>query len=113
MAHAEAGGSIPVPNVQALAQNYNISEEQIPERYIRVERRPRRSLVFTKSSLQFQLSISTSCSIQSHPKRSVPSLDLPVGNGASFRYTNLISSCVTTYHGYMQFHHVTNMLLLR
>jgi len=37
MAHAEAGGSLPVPNVQALAQNYNISEEQIPERYIRLE----------------------------------------------------------------------------
>ncbi|CAN6288802.1 unnamed protein product [Urochloa humidicola] len=37
MAHAEAGGSLPVPNVQALAQNYDISEEQIPERYIRLE----------------------------------------------------------------------------
>ena len=37
MAHAEAGGSLPVPNVQAIAQNYNISEEQIPERYIRLE----------------------------------------------------------------------------
>jgi hypothetical protein len=37
MAHAEAGGSLPVPNVQELAQNYNISEEQIPKRYIRLE----------------------------------------------------------------------------
>ena len=37
MAHAEARGSLPVPNVQELAQNYNISEEQIPERYIRLE----------------------------------------------------------------------------
>nr|CAB3452578.1 unnamed protein product [Digitaria exilis] len=37
MAHADAGGSLPVPNVQALAQNYNMSEEQIPERYIRFE----------------------------------------------------------------------------
>ncbi|KAF8697909.1 hypothetical protein HU200_035406 [Digitaria exilis] len=37
MAHAEAGGSLLVPNVQALAQNYNISEEQVPERYIRLE----------------------------------------------------------------------------
>ncbi|CAN6288801.1 unnamed protein product [Urochloa humidicola] len=37
MAHAEAGTSIPVPNVQALAQTYNRSDEQIPERYIRVE----------------------------------------------------------------------------
>ncbi|KAL6906399.1 hypothetical protein ACP4OV_004000 [Aristida adscensionis] len=36
MAHAEAGGSIPVPNVQELAQTYNISDKQIPERYIRV-----------------------------------------------------------------------------
>jgi hypothetical protein len=26
-----------VPNVQEFAQNYNISEEQIPERYIRLE----------------------------------------------------------------------------
>ena len=26
-----------MPNVQELAQNYNISEEQIPERYIRLE----------------------------------------------------------------------------
>ncbi|KAG2604714.1 hypothetical protein PVAP13_4NG141729 [Panicum virgatum] len=37
MTHAEAGGSLPVPNVQALAQTYNRSDEQIPERYIRVE----------------------------------------------------------------------------
>ncbi|CAL4932221.1 unnamed protein product [Urochloa decumbens] len=37
MSHAEAGGSLPVPNVQALAQNYNISEEHVPERYIRLE----------------------------------------------------------------------------
>jgi hypothetical protein len=37
MAHAEAGRSLPVPNVQELAQNYNISEEQIPKRYIRLE----------------------------------------------------------------------------
>ena len=37
MAHVEAGGSLPVPNVQALAQTYNRSDEQIPERYIRVE----------------------------------------------------------------------------
>ncbi|PVH48283.1 hypothetical protein PAHAL_4G298800 [Panicum hallii] len=37
MAHTEAGGSLPVPNVQALAQTYNRSDEQIPERYIRVE----------------------------------------------------------------------------
>jgi len=37
MAHAEDRGSLPVPNVQELAQNYNISEEQIPERYIRLE----------------------------------------------------------------------------
>ncbi|CAN6294301.1 unnamed protein product [Urochloa humidicola] len=37
MAHAKAGGSLPVPNVQALAQNYNISEEDVPERYIRLE----------------------------------------------------------------------------
>ncbi|TVU01641.1 hypothetical protein EJB05_52893, partial [Eragrostis curvula] len=33
MAHAEAGGSLPVPNVQALEHTY----EQIPERYITVE----------------------------------------------------------------------------
>ncbi|CAN6305894.1 unnamed protein product [Urochloa humidicola] len=37
MAHAKAGGSLPVPNVQALAQNYNISEEDVPERYIKLE----------------------------------------------------------------------------
>ncbi|KAL6906400.1 hypothetical protein ACP4OV_004001 [Aristida adscensionis] len=37
MAHAEAGRSLPVPNVQELAQTYNRSEEQIPERYIRAE----------------------------------------------------------------------------
>ncbi|TVU01642.1 hypothetical protein EJB05_52894 [Eragrostis curvula] len=37
MAHAEAGGYLPVPNVQALAQTYNTSEEQVPERYIRDE----------------------------------------------------------------------------
>nr|CAB3467306.1 unnamed protein product [Digitaria exilis] len=38
MAHAEAGGSLPVPNVQELAQTYNNrSDEQIPENYIRVE----------------------------------------------------------------------------
>jgi radical SAM superfamily enzyme with C-terminal helix-hairpin-helix motif len=37
MAHAESGGSLPVPNVQALAQTYNGSDDQIPERYIRVD----------------------------------------------------------------------------
>ncbi|KAF8732954.1 hypothetical protein HU200_015305 [Digitaria exilis] len=37
MAHAEAGGSLPVPNVQELAQTYNRSDEQIPENYIRVK----------------------------------------------------------------------------
>ncbi|KAL6642700.1 hypothetical protein ACP70R_020881 [Stipagrostis hirtigluma subsp. patula] len=37
MAHVEAGGSLPVPNVQELAQTCNISDEQIPERYIRVQ----------------------------------------------------------------------------
>lgn len=39
MVHADAGRSLPVPNVQALAQTYNggSSNEQIPERYIRVE----------------------------------------------------------------------------
>ncbi|CAL5046485.1 unnamed protein product [Urochloa decumbens] len=37
MAHAESGGSLPVPNVQALAQTFNRSDEQIPERYIRVD----------------------------------------------------------------------------
>ncbi|PAN48519.1 hypothetical protein PAHAL_9G387300 [Panicum hallii] len=40
MVHADAGRSLlPVPNVQALAQTYNggSSDEQIPERYIRVE----------------------------------------------------------------------------
>ncbi|KAK8445465.1 hypothetical protein SEVIR_9G330700v4 [Setaria viridis] len=37
MAHAEVGRSIPVPNVQALAQTCSGSDEQIPERYIRVE----------------------------------------------------------------------------
>ncbi|KXG19500.1 hypothetical protein SORBI_3010G068200 [Sorghum bicolor] len=37
MAHAEAGGSLAVPNVQALAETYNRSDEQIPGRYIRDE----------------------------------------------------------------------------
>ncbi|KAL6642699.1 hypothetical protein ACP70R_020880 [Stipagrostis hirtigluma subsp. patula] len=37
MAHSEVGGSLPVANVQVLAQTYNSSDEQIPERYIRVE----------------------------------------------------------------------------
>jgi hypothetical protein len=37
MTHAEAGGSLPVPNVQALAETYNRSDEQIPGRYIRDE----------------------------------------------------------------------------
>lgn len=37
MAHAEAGGSLPVPNVQALAETYNRSDEQIPGRYMRDE----------------------------------------------------------------------------
>jgi hypothetical protein len=37
MAHAEVGRSLPVPNVQALAQTCSDSDEQIHERYIRVE----------------------------------------------------------------------------
>ncbi|KAL6642695.1 hypothetical protein ACP70R_020876 [Stipagrostis hirtigluma subsp. patula] len=37
MAHARATGSIPVANVQELAQTCNRSGEQVPERYIRVE----------------------------------------------------------------------------
>ncbi|KAL6850385.1 hypothetical protein ACP4OV_021012 [Aristida adscensionis] len=35
MAHAKAGESLPVPNVQALAQTWNGSGEQVPERYVR------------------------------------------------------------------------------
>ncbi|TVU31703.1 hypothetical protein EJB05_23401, partial [Eragrostis curvula] len=37
MAHARNTGSLPVGNVQELAKTSNISDEQVPERYIRVE----------------------------------------------------------------------------
>ncbi|KAJ1283469.1 hypothetical protein BS78_03G130800 [Paspalum vaginatum] len=37
MAHAKAGQSLPVPNVQALAQTWNSSGEQVPDRYVRTE----------------------------------------------------------------------------
>ncbi|KAL6626306.1 hypothetical protein ACP70R_030032 [Stipagrostis hirtigluma subsp. patula] len=37
MAHAKTGESLPVPNVQALAQTWNGSDEQVPERYVRME----------------------------------------------------------------------------
>uniref|UniRef100_A0A0A9BQN4 Fe2OG dioxygenase domain-containing protein n=1 Tax=Arundo donax TaxID=35708 RepID=A0A0A9BQN4_ARUDO len=37
MAHAKAGASLPVPNVQALAQTWNGSGEEVPERYVRTE----------------------------------------------------------------------------
>jgi len=37
MAHARAAGSLPVANVQELAQTCSRSDEQVPERYIRVE----------------------------------------------------------------------------
>ncbi|XP_062184041.1 2-oxoglutarate-dependent dioxygenase 11-like isoform X2 [Phragmites australis] len=37
MAHAKTGTSLPVPNVQALAQTWNGSGEQVPERYVRTE----------------------------------------------------------------------------
>ncbi|WVZ71468.1 hypothetical protein U9M48_020053 [Paspalum notatum var. saurae] len=37
MAHATAGQSLPVPNVQALAQTWNSSGEQVPDRYVRTE----------------------------------------------------------------------------
>lgn len=38
MVYAKAGESLPVPNVQALAETYSRSDdEQIPERYFRVE----------------------------------------------------------------------------
>ncbi|KAL6906395.1 hypothetical protein ACP4OV_003996 [Aristida adscensionis] len=37
MAHARATGSIPVANVQQLAETCNRSGEQVPERYIRAE----------------------------------------------------------------------------
>jgi hypothetical protein len=37
MAHAGATGSLPVANVQELAQACNRSDGQVPERYIRAE----------------------------------------------------------------------------
>ncbi|TVU21268.1 hypothetical protein EJB05_30895 [Eragrostis curvula] len=37
MAHAKTGRSLPVPNVQALAQNWNGSGKQVPERFVRTE----------------------------------------------------------------------------
>lgn len=37
MAYANAGESLPVPNVQVLAETYSTSDEQIPERYFRAE----------------------------------------------------------------------------
>ncbi|KAL6850386.1 hypothetical protein ACP4OV_021013 [Aristida adscensionis] len=37
MAHAKTGESLPVPNVQALAQTWNGSGDQVPERYVRTE----------------------------------------------------------------------------
>jgi hypothetical protein len=37
MAHANAGGHLQVPNVQALAQTWNGSGEQVPARYVRTE----------------------------------------------------------------------------
>ncbi|TVU21265.1 hypothetical protein EJB05_30892, partial [Eragrostis curvula] len=37
MAHAKAAGHLTVPNVQALAQTWNESGEQVPERYVRTE----------------------------------------------------------------------------
>ncbi|KAL6626305.1 hypothetical protein ACP70R_030031 [Stipagrostis hirtigluma subsp. patula] len=37
MAHAKSGGSLPVPNVQELAQAWNGSGEQVPARYVRTE----------------------------------------------------------------------------
>ncbi|CAO2162262.1 unnamed protein product [Urochloa humidicola] len=37
MAHANAGGHLEVPNVQALAQTWNGSGEQVPARYVRKE----------------------------------------------------------------------------
>ncbi|CAD6238736.1 unnamed protein product [Miscanthus lutarioriparius] len=37
MAHAKAGASLPVPNVQALAQTWHGSGEPVPGRYVRTE----------------------------------------------------------------------------
>ncbi|CAL4976668.1 unnamed protein product [Urochloa decumbens] len=37
MAHAKAGAFLPVPNVQELAQTWNRSGEQVPDRYVRTE----------------------------------------------------------------------------
>ena len=37
MAHANAGGHLQVPNVQALAQTWNGSGDQVPARYVRTE----------------------------------------------------------------------------
>ncbi|TVU21271.1 hypothetical protein EJB05_30898, partial [Eragrostis curvula] len=37
MAHAKTGRSLPVPNVQALAQTWNGSTEEVPERFVRTE----------------------------------------------------------------------------
>jgi hypothetical protein len=37
MAHAKAGASLPVPNVQALAQTWHGSGDPVPVRYVRTE----------------------------------------------------------------------------
>jgi hypothetical protein len=37
MAHARSTGSLPVANVQALAETCNDPDQQIPERYIRAD----------------------------------------------------------------------------
>lgn len=37
MAHAKAGASLTVPNVQELAQTWNGSGERVPDRYVRTE----------------------------------------------------------------------------
>jgi hypothetical protein len=70
MAHAAAGGSLPVPSVQEHAQDCNTSEGQVPERYIR-EEDGAEVVADGRDSLQFQSSISASCWIRSRPKMSV------------------------------------------
>ncbi|CAN6311923.1 unnamed protein product [Urochloa humidicola] len=76
-------GSLPVPNVQALA-------EDRMSRYLRgtsgMRPAPTRSSVAPRVTLKFLSLISASCAIPNHHTRSLGSWDLPASSGASFRY---------------------------
>jgi hypothetical protein len=85
MAHAKAGESLPVPNVQALAQTWNGSGEQVPDRYVRTEKTGAEEVVAGCAIPVVDLSRLLD---PGRRKRSSQTSELPAATGVSFMYVH-------------------------